>query len=81
MICLNAALCFSRQSASLQTSADSEGLIAGLLKAGGSAATDVATLQRCLQAAALRHKELSAVLSSVPAGCRPTLTAQIGALR
>ena len=52
----------SRPSASA-VSAECEGLAAGLLKAGGTAAADVATLQRCLQAAALRHKELSAVLS------------------
>ena len=45
------------------SSADSKGLSAGLLKAGGTAAADIATLQRCMQAAALRHKELSAVLS------------------
>ena len=54
--------CASRPAASA-SSADSEGVIAGLLKAGGTAAADVATLRRCLQAAILRHKELSAVLS------------------
>ena len=54
--------CALRPSASAG-SADTEGLIAGLLKAGGTAAADVATLQKCLQAATLRHKELSAVLS------------------
>ena len=38
-------------------------LCTGLLKAGGSAAADARTLQQCIQAAAVRHKELSAVLS------------------
>ena len=36
---------------------------AGLLKAGRTAAASAKTLQQCLQAAMLRHKELSTVLS------------------